>query len=205
MNVLLFKGFIIGFLTSISFGPVAILIIKKTQNKEYRRGIIAGLGASTMETIYAIIAGSAIGIAYNFFEQHQIVISIIGTSIIIFLGIKIILAKNDFNNVKKNCFNTSASDFFSTFSLEFFNPQNIFIFTFLFSTFKILPKETSFLDLVRFYFGVFVGTNIWWNFMVIFAVSINRKFKIYKQQWFNKFIGSLVIILGLIFLYLSIN
>ena len=50
------KGFIVGLCASVPMGPVAILVVQKTLNKGRSAGFVAGLGATVVDTIYAIIA-----------------------------------------------------------------------------------------------------------------------------------------------------
>ncbi|MBP9970181.1 MAG: LysE family transporter, partial [Paludibacteraceae bacterium] len=53
---ILVKGFLIGILTSIPVGPIAMLCIQKTLNKGHMHGFFSGLGAATSDTTYAMVA-----------------------------------------------------------------------------------------------------------------------------------------------------
>ncbi len=202
MNLIILKGLLIGFVTSISFGPIALLIIQKTGNNNYKSGLMAGLGASTAETIFAVIAGSGVGLAFNFIEQYQMPISFIGSLIILALGLKLFLTKKSSNKINKreNIINTHAPDFFSAFLLEIFNPLTLFMFIFLFTIFKVIPKEVTTLKLFEFYFCVFLGTNLWWSLIVILSNILRKKLKLQNLQWLNKIMGSIIILLGMILL-----
>ncbi len=202
MDFLILKGLLIGFVTSVSFGPIALLIIRKTENNNYNRGLMAGFGASTAETIFAVIAGSGISLAYNFIEQYQMPIRFIGALIILALGLKLFLSKksSDKNNKSKNIINTHVPDFLSTFLLEIFNPLTLFMFMFIFTIFNVIPKGTTNLELFKFYSCVFLGTILWWGLIVVLANTFRKKLKLQNLQWLNKLMGSIIILFGMVLL-----
>ena len=70
----LFKAFLVGFAASVPVGPVAILVVQKTLSKGYKAGFVTGLGASVVDTIFAVIAMFALAIAQKFLDEHQVVI-----------------------------------------------------------------------------------------------------------------------------------
>jgi len=56
---LFIKGLIIGMMVSIPLGPIGLLIIQKTVNKDRLSGFISGLGVASADAIYAVIADLA--------------------------------------------------------------------------------------------------------------------------------------------------
>ena len=50
------KGFVVGICASAPMGPIAILVIQKTLSKGRHAGFVTGLGASVIDTVYAVIA-----------------------------------------------------------------------------------------------------------------------------------------------------
>ncbi len=199
MELIILKGLLIGFISSVSFGPIALIIIQKTENNHHQRGLMAGFGASTAETIFAIVAGSGVGLAYNFIEQYQLPIRLIGSLIILAVGLKIVLTKKPSGkpDKTKRVIGQHISDFSSTFWLEIFNPLTLFMFIFLFSTFNVIPKGISNLELFKLYYSVFIGTNIWWTLVVILANILRKKIKLQHTHWLNKITGSIIMIIGL--------
>ena len=65
MFIDILKGFIIGLCASIPMGPIAILVIQKTLSKGRHAGFVAGLGASVVDTVYAIISLFALAFAQS--------------------------------------------------------------------------------------------------------------------------------------------
>ena len=54
---LLWEGFIIGIAVSVPLGPLGMLCIKRTINKNWKSGFLSGLGIAASDVIYAIVAG----------------------------------------------------------------------------------------------------------------------------------------------------
>ena len=54
VNIL--KAFLVGFAASVPVGPVAILVVQKSLSKGHRAGFVTGLGASVVDTLFAVIA-----------------------------------------------------------------------------------------------------------------------------------------------------
>ena len=52
----LIVGLVIGFFVSIPPGPIAVAVMKQALDGKFRPGIQIGVGASTMDTIYSLIA-----------------------------------------------------------------------------------------------------------------------------------------------------
>lgn len=201
MNLLFLQGVLIGFLASVSFGPAAYIIIQKTINVGKFRGIIAGLGVASIDTIFAIIAAFSVSSSINFIESYQIYFRLVGGLIIVGIGIKIILTKSSLNNHEhKSKLMACSSDFISTFFIALFNPLTVLMYALLLTTLNIIPKERDILQLFELFVGVFIGTNIWWNLIVFSASYIRSHLHFQRLQWLNKTIGSFVLLAGLFIL-----
>jgi len=96
----LLKGILVGLTASISLGPVAILIIQRTLNKGHLRGFVSGLGAAVADTFYAVLAGFGVSALIIYIEEYQLYLRIIGSVILIFMGIFLIR-----NNIGKRLWN----------------------------------------------------------------------------------------------------
>ena len=60
----IFKGLLIGIISSAPMGPVGILCIQRTLNKGRWYGFVTGIGAAISDTIYALIVG--LGMSFNY-------------------------------------------------------------------------------------------------------------------------------------------
>lgn len=80
------KAFIIGICASAPLGPVAILVLQRTICYGQKAGFATGLGASLVDTAYAIISIFAWAFAQNFINTYESIIFLIGGPVIALLG-----------------------------------------------------------------------------------------------------------------------
>lgn len=205
MFEILLKGFLIGILTSIPVGPIAILCIQKTLNKGHAHGFFSGLGAATSDTAYAAVALFGLSFVMSFIEQNQLLIQIGGSFVILLFGLYI-FSKNPVAVLSKNVATKGSysQDFFASLFLTLSNPLIIFLFLGLFARFNFLTDiEGSFYS-VSGILAVFVGAATWW-FVLTFIASIFRKKLNIRSLWaVNKLTGSIIMVLALVGLVLSI-
>lgn len=67
----LYTGLILGFSVAAPVGPIGILCINKTIKKGYISGLITGLGATTADLIYGLIAGLGLTIVSGFLLNYK--------------------------------------------------------------------------------------------------------------------------------------
>ena len=96
------KGFVIGICASVPVGPIAILVIQKTLSKGRYAGFVSGLGASVVDTIYAIVALFALAFAQQIIERHENIILLVGGLILALIGISMALSNPFRKRVKKD-------------------------------------------------------------------------------------------------------
>ena len=201
MNLLILKGLLIGFVASISLGPVVIIIIQKTLDNGKLSGLIACLSMAIVDTIFAIIATYSVSSIFTIIESYQIPIRLFGALIILPVGLKLLIRKSPRQTYElKSKISTYRADFFSAFLLALSNPLTILLYAFFFTTFNIIPKGSNGLQLFELYVGVFIGINLWWGLVVFLSNIIRNQFWLKNSQLLNKYIGSFTILFGLILL-----
>ena len=127
--LLLIKGILIGVLISFPFGPMGLLCINRTLTNGRTSGFLSGMGVATGDTIFAIIAGFGASFIVHFLEERQLFFHILGSAIIILLGIRIFMS-----NPIKGLRLRNKSDrkftwhYFSGLLLTLTNPFIIFAF-----------------------------------------------------------------------------
>ena len=84
LNIL--KAFLIGICASAPIGPIAILVMQKSLSYGQEAGFVTGLGATLVDTLYAVISIFALAIAQQFLETYEYPIYIAGGLIVGFLG-----------------------------------------------------------------------------------------------------------------------
>ena len=125
VNVL--KAFLIGICASVPLGPVAIYVLQVSLSKGHKPGFLTGLGATTIDTLYAVVAVFALAFAKRFIETHKVLIFILGGLIVALVGASIVF-KDPFRKLKQDD-NPSYSikDYVQALALGLSNPAAIFV------------------------------------------------------------------------------
>ncbi|MBI5541961.1 MAG: LysE family transporter [Bacteroidia bacterium] len=206
MGIMIFiKGIILGFSASLPLGPIGLICIQKTLNKGRWAGMVSGAGAATSDTFFAIIAAFGISFISDFIEQQQFVLRIVGSAILILLGLRIFLT-NPAIQIRKQKFkkNNLLADFISIFFLTLSNPVTVFVFGAVFASSGLIKVQNSFFDLVLLVVGVFVGAMFWWLILVNFVNLFRSKFRLKRLWWINKITGAVIVLFGLFVLVATI-
>ncbi|HEY3370982.1 MAG TPA: LysE family transporter [Prolixibacteraceae bacterium] len=203
---LILKGILIGLLVSIPLGPIGVLVIQRTVNKNRMAGLVSGMGAALSDTLYAIIAGFSLTYVVEFIRVHEMLFQSIGALVVLGLGIHIFF-KNPVTDLQQHRLrgNTHFKDIMSTFLVTFSNPLSVFVFLAIFTSSGVAtnleqPYHTSLIIL-----GVFTGTFIWW-FSLSGIVSLFRhKINLRALWWMNKTAGLLMVMFVLVTIFVVLQ
>lgn len=182
-------------MVSIPLGPIGVLVIQRTVNKNRVAGLLSGLGAALSDTVYAIIAGFSLTFVIEFIQKHELIFQSVGALVVLGLGIHIFF-KNPVSDLRKHRLrgNTHFQDILSSFLVTFSNPLTIFVFLAVFASSGVAqnlehPFYSFFVIL-----GVFVGASAWW-FSLSGIVSLFRhKINLRVLWWINKTAGVVIIL-----------
>lgn len=196
---LLLKGILIGFLVSIPLGPIGILVIQRTVNKNRVAGLMSGMGAALSDTLYAVIAGFSLTFIIDFIRENELLFQAFGAVVVLALGIHIFF-KNPVTDLRRNRLkgNTHLQDIISSFLVTISNPLTVFVFLAVFTSSGVAislekPYHSFFVIL-----GIFSGAFIWW-FSLSGIVSLFRhKINLRILWWINKTAGILIVLFVLI-------
>ena len=118
----------LGFSVAAPVGPIGLLCINRTINKNFAAGFVSGLGAATADLIYGFIAGFGLTMISTFLIDQKTWIQLIGSCFLIYLGIKTIKKREpkiEFNSASDKGL---LKDYFSTLILTITNPLTILFF-----------------------------------------------------------------------------
>lgn len=196
---LLAKGILIGLLVSIPLGPIGVLVIQRTLNKNRIAGLLCGLGAALSDFFYAIVAGFSLTILIDFIREHEILFQTIGALVVLGLGIHIFF-KNPVSDLRKNRFrrNNHYQDIVFSFLITLSNPLTVFVFLVVFASSGVAvsleqPYHSFFVIL-----GIFIGALLWW-FSFSGIVSLFRhKINLRILWWINKTAGVVIVLFVLV-------
>ncbi len=196
---LFWRGILAGLSVSVIIGPIGILIIQKTVNKDWLSGFMSGLGASISDMIYAGVAALSLGFIINYVQDHRLMFDILATFVLTVLGLNI-FRKNPIRDVRnfRQKGTSYLSDMLSTFMFTIPNPLVIFVMLAVFAKFNVQIESGNWQEMAALLFGVLIGANSWW-LMFTNVVSIFRnKFNLRVLWWFNKIAGASVVAIALV-------
>jgi len=197
-TVFFLKGLIIGFVIAAPVGPIGVLCARRTLMHGRRAGFYSGMGAATADAIYGFIAAFGLTFISAFLIDHQFSLRLIGGGLLFYLGIKAFIARP----VKKTDLPRSARHYAglytSTFFLTLTNPMTILSFAAVFAGFGLAGTMGSVLSAAVLIVGVFLGSGLWWLFLVGDFRIYRKRFHTHQLVWINRITGTIIIASGVL-------
>lgn len=192
---LILKGFLTGMLLSMPIGPAAIMVIRRTINKNFRSGYYTAAGAATCDTMYALLAGFGVTYITSFLQHHQTEIQIVGSITLFILGLYI-FRTNPLKKLKDKKLRSESQlqHYLTGFMVAMSNPLIVLAYIAVFAGTGIVFRIDELGDML-FYIGGFTsGALTWWFILSITINAFRHKFNLYVLYWFNKITGSIIIL-----------
>ena len=201
MLVDIIKGFVIGCAAAMPVGPIAILVIQKTMGKGRQAGFVTSLGASVVDTLYAIIALFALAFAQSLIEKHENIILLVGGAILAVIGVFMALS-NPFRKRRLNDRKSSVSskDFLQAIAIGISNPMAMFVMFALFAFFGIAQDTPRDWNVTPIILSVSTGSVTYWFIMTWLFSRFRDQFSLRTLLWISRIMGAIVIIIGLVLL-----
>ena len=187
------KGFIVGAVSALPFGPIGVYCIKKSLINENKGGYFFGFGAASADALFALIAIFGMTLISKFIISNEFSINENAGLFLIFLGIKEFKTKISLNGKVSKGKKAFLKEFFSGFSLAIANPFVIFSFLALYAILgleKVIGVHyISTLIVLSTFLGSFLGLTL------LNWVVINHKNRIKEKNLINanKFIGAILL------------
>lgn len=189
---LFLKGLLIGFLVAAPVGPIGALCARRTLTLGRRAGFFSGMGAATADALYGFVAAFGLTVVSDVLIGHQFWLRLVGGALLCFLGTKTLLA----NPGEKLDFPPSlrkyAGMYTSTLFLTLTNPMTIFSFAAVFAGFGLAGTKGSAASAGILILGVFLGSTLWWVFLVGVFSIFKRRFEHHELQWINRIAGLII-------------
>jgi threonine/homoserine/homoserine lactone efflux protein len=197
-QVFFLKGIMIGFVIAAPVGPIGVLCARRTLMHGRRAGFFSGMGAATADSLYGFVAAFGLTFISDLLVDHQTVLRLIGGAILVFLGVKAFAAKP----VKKSELPRSARHYAGMYSSTFFltltNPMTIFSFAAVFAGFGLAGAKGSALSSGILVLGVFLGSALWWLFLVALFSLYGRRFQSHELVCVNRIAGAIITASGIL-------
>lgn len=193
MVEILLNGIIIGVIVSAPMGPIGLLCIQRTLNKGPWHGFFSGMGAAFSDLFYAIITCIGVGFVIDFLTDHQDILQITGSLLLLGYGIYIFFS-NPSRSLQKprETANSYSQDTITAFLLTLSNPFIIFLFIALFARFNFISPDDKLFSILSGLLSILTGALCWWA-MIAFLVGKLRKIINVRGLWIiNKLVGSVI-------------
>ncbi len=192
------KGLVIGFVTAAPVGPIGVLCARRTLMHGRRAGFFSGMGAATADSIYGFVAAFGLTYVSDLVVGHQFWLRLAGGSLLVVLGVKAFFSsptvtRSELPRLARHY----AGMYSSTFFLTLTNPMTIVSFGAVFAGFGLAGAKGSVLSAGILVLGVFIGSGLWWLFLVgIFSIW-RRRFQAHELTWVNRITGSIIGLSGI--------
>lgn len=196
----LYKGLILGFSVAAPVGPIGILCINRTINKNFIAGLVSGLGAATADLIYGLIAGSGLTAISTFLINQKMWIQLIGLAFLFYIGIKTIMKKGREIEFNPDADRGLLKDYLTTLFLTITNPMTILFFIAVFAGLGLSKTVNGFDSVIQLTTGVFVGSCIWWLFLSGLTSKLKTKINKTILRKIDLVSGIMILFFGLLIL-----
>lgn len=198
MLSLFFKGLIIGFAIAAPVGPIGILCIQRSLSDGFKIGLMTGLGAALADGTYGLVAGFGLTAISSLLINYQIWIRIIGGFYLLYLGIKLILAKpreqSNVGNSDKSPWHALATTYFLTIT----NPATILSFVAVFAGLGLGTEHPDLLHAIILVLGIILGSAIWWLMLSGgVAFILHHRMSKNTMRYINLMSGIIILVFGI--------
>ena len=192
---LFIKGLITGLLVSLPLGPMAVLVIQRTANRDFKSGFYTGLGIATTDSIWALIAGFSVSYIITFLREHQSIIQIIGALVLFILGLYIFNSHPLHAIRKYRRKGTSPLQCYaSAFLISLSNPAVVLAYIAVFAGTNVVFNVHHLASPFVFTMSFLIGALSWWLVITLTISRFRHHFNLRILWWFNKISGAMVML-----------
>lgn len=208
INILdfVFKGILIGVIASALMGPVGVLCIQRTLNKGRWYGFVTGVGAAVSDIIYALITGLGMSFVMGIINagNNRFLLQISGSVMLLIFGIYSFRSNPTKNmHISGRSKGSLVHNGVTAFLVTFSNPLIIFLFMACYAQLAfVMPKHP--VEMCAGYLSILFGALLWWYGLTWLVDRIRGIFDTSGIIIINKVMGSLVIIISLIYLVCTV-
>ncbi|MCQ2144979.1 MAG: LysE family transporter [Bacteroidales bacterium] len=193
------KAFVVGICVSVPFGPIAILSIQNTFSKGRKSGFVTGLGATVVDTTWALVSVFFLGVAEQLMDSHTTLIQLCGGAILIGIGISMGMS-NPFRQLDKTqqlMDHVSPKDFMKSAAMGFSNPAAVLIMFAMVSAFGIDVSAEDGYKVIFVLMAIACGSaSYWFTFSGVFS-KLRKAVNLKAILWINRLAGIAVVGFGL--------
>jgi len=192
---LFLKGFITGFLVSLPIGPMAVLVIQRTVNRNLKSGFFSGLGIASTDSIWIILAGFSVSYIISFLETYQTYFQIFGAILLFLFGLNIFFS-HPIKSLKefRRKGTSPLQSYITGLALSLSNPLTVLAYIALLASTHIVFNINDIFEPISFVSGFFIGASCWWLLLTNLINLFRHRFNLRILWWFNKISGSMIML-----------
>jgi threonine/homoserine/homoserine lactone efflux protein len=197
------KGIGIGFSVAAAVGPISLLCVQRTLRRGWGIGMASGMGVATADALYGLIGGLGLTIITNFLVGQQTILRLVGGVVLVYLGLKTFLSKEDAQAAKERPQGVAGylGAYTSIFLLTLSNPMTIISFAAIYAGIGVLGIDNGWTAAVAFGLAIFIGSSIWWLVLVSSVNQLRSRFKPTLLRLLNRISGVVIAGFGLVVLW----
>lgn len=188
------KGLIIGVIVSIPIGPIMILTVQKSVNDGRKAGFSCGLGATAVDTTWAVVSAFALSAIGDMIARYTAAIETAGGVFIALVGLGMLLTRIEIERTKASY---STRNFVKATTMGFSNPAALAVMLAMFAFFKMNMSGQPAAIPVLAIMAVCAGSAGFWYLFSRVVAHFGDKFNFKVLVIINRMAGTGVILFGL--------
>lgn len=192
----LLKGVLVGIIIAVPAGPVGVLCIRRTIFHGRLAGFASGLGASTADAVFGIIAGFGLTVVSDLLIGYQDWLRLGGTGFLLTIGIRALTADPLRGAQAERDPEGLLADYASTFVLTITNPITILAFLAIFAGIGFSGPQATVGRAAVLVLGVWLGSLLWWAALAVGAGMVRLSFDRDHLVWINRASGGILVLSG---------
>lgn len=189
-------------MVSIPIGPVGLLIIQRSLKVGSLGGIASGVGAALADGLFGFFAAFGLVTLFGGLEESRHLVRPFGSLVLMLVGIYFFFQRppplETEEVLSPRYLHHYLWDMLSAFLLTLMNPTTIIAFAALFAGSDLIPEDPKKIQFVEIMSGVFLGSLLWWLFLVVLARPIKRKLSPLMEHRILQAIGIVLMSLALL-------
>jgi threonine/homoserine/homoserine lactone efflux protein len=192
----LLKGVLVGIIIAVPAGPVGVICIRRTIFHGRLAGFVSGLGASTADAVFGIIAGFGLTVISDLLLGYQTWLRLGGAGFLFYIGISAFTADPLRGSQSHRDPEDLFADYASTFVLTITNPITILAFLAIFAGIGLSGPEATLGRAAILVLGVWLGSLLWWAALAFGAGMVRLSFDRHHLVWINRASGGILVLSG---------
>ncbi len=193
------KGFLIGMCASVPLGPIAILTLQKSLCNGHKAGFLTGLGATTVDTSFAVAAVFALSYVQRLMDDYEGIVLLCGGVVLVIIGLTLFFnAKAPLRALgtpQKGTF--TFKDYLKAVAMGYSNPGAILVMFGLFASFGVDTQQGA-LRLVPVIAALSLGSMSYWFCFSWGFSNLGRQLNVKVLLLINRLAGAAVGTIGVV-------